>query len=347
MVLEEFLKQIREVWNIYELDLVNYQNKCCLICGWDDFFNKVKEYINSVLVMKFFLYYKVFEEDVFSWEDKLNRIMVFFDVWIDVQRWWVYLEGIFIGSVDIKYLLLVEIQWFQSISIEFLVLMKKVFKFFFVMDVLNIQGVQRFLERLVDLLGKIQKVLGEYLEREWLFFFRFYFVGDEDLFEIIGNSKNVVKLQKYFKKMFVGVLSIILNEDNFVVLGILFWEGEEVMFKIFVLIIEYFKINEWFILVEKEMRVILVKLFVEFVMEVEIFGKVILIDLNIYIIWIDKYQVQFVVLLVQIVWFENVEIVLSSMGGGGDVVFLYFVLSNVEVIFNVLVDFVFMEQFLF
>ncbi|XP_007951321.1 cytoplasmic dynein 1 heavy chain 1 [Orycteropus afer afer] len=35
-----------------------------------------------------------------------------------------------------------------------------------VMDVLNIQGVQRSLERLADLLGKIQKALGEYLERE-------------------------------------------------------------------------------------------------------------------------------------------------------------------------------------
>lgn len=44
--------------------------------------------------------------------------------------------------------------------------MKKVSKSPMVMDVLNIQGVQRVLERLADLLGKIQKALGEYLERE-------------------------------------------------------------------------------------------------------------------------------------------------------------------------------------
>ncbi|KAI8497687.1 hypothetical protein Bbelb_243390 [Branchiostoma belcheri] len=43
--------------------------------------------------------------------------------------------------------------------------------------------------------------------------FRFYFVGDEDLLEIIGNSKNVARLQKHFKKMFAGVDSIVLNED--------------------------------------------------------------------------------------------------------------------------------------
>lgn len=53
-----------------------------------------------------------------------------------------------------------------SISTEFLTLMKKVSKSPLVIDVLNIQGVQRQLERLADLLGKIQKALGEYLERE-------------------------------------------------------------------------------------------------------------------------------------------------------------------------------------
>lgn len=54
-------------------------------------------------------------------------------------------------------------------------------------------------------------------------------MGDEDLLEIIGNSKNVAKLQKHFKKMFAGVSSIILNEDNSVVLGISSREGEEVV----------------------------------------------------------------------------------------------------------------------
>ena len=44
--------------------------------------------------------------------------------------------------------------------------MKKVAKSPLVMDIVNIPGVQKSLERLADLLGKIQKALGEYLERE-------------------------------------------------------------------------------------------------------------------------------------------------------------------------------------
>ena len=59
-----------------------------------------------------------------------------------------------------------DITSFHSISTEFLALMKKVAKAPLVLDVVNIPGVQRSLERLADLLGKIQKALGEYLERE-------------------------------------------------------------------------------------------------------------------------------------------------------------------------------------
>ncbi|XP_028677485.1 cytoplasmic dynein 1 heavy chain 1 isoform X2 [Erpetoichthys calabaricus] len=346
MALEEFLKQIREVWNTYELDLVNYQNKCRLIRGWDDLFNKVKEHINSVSAMKLSPYYKVFEEDALSWEDKLNRIMALFDVWIDVQRRWVYLEGIFTGSADIKHLLPVETQRFQSISTEFLALMKKVSKSPLVMDVLNIQGVQRSLERLADLLGKIQKALGEYLERERSSFPRFYFVGDEDLLEIIGNSKNVAKLQKHFKKMFAGVSSIILNEDNTEVQGISSREGEEVMYKTPVSITEHPKINEWLTLVEKEMRVTLAKLLAESVTEVDVFNKGTSIELGTYIDWIDRYQAQLVVLSAQIAWSENVENALNSIANasGADFSPLQAVQSNVEATLNVLADTVLMEQ---
>jgi dynein heavy chain 1 len=86
MALEEFLKQVRETWQFYELELVNYQNKCKLIKGWDDLFGKLKENINQVTAMKLSPYYRVFEEEAATWEEKLNRISNVFDVWIDVQR---------------------------------------------------------------------------------------------------------------------------------------------------------------------------------------------------------------------------------------------------------------------
>ena len=48
------------------------------------------------------------------------------------------------------------------------------------------------------------------------------------MLEIIGNSKNVEKLQKHFKKMFAGVSTLTLSEDCTLVLGLASREGEEV-----------------------------------------------------------------------------------------------------------------------
>ncbi len=183
--------------------------------------------------MKLSPYYEVFKEEARTWEERLNRIKALFDVWIDVQRRWVYLEGIFSGSADIKALLPMETSRFQSISFEISTLMEKVSMSPMVLDVLNIPGVQRSLEQLADLLGKIQKALGEYLERERASFPRFYFVGNEDLLEIIGNSRSIPLLQKHFKKMFAGVSALLLNEDNNIILGITSREGEEVISFIF------------------------------------------------------------------------------------------------------------------
>ena len=98
---------------------------------------------------------------------------------------------------------------------------------------------------MADLLAKIQKALGEYLERERASFPRFYFVGDEDLLEIIGNTKNIARLQKHFKKMFAGIASVLLDESGDVIYGIASKEGEEVLFDKKVSTIEYPRINEW------------------------------------------------------------------------------------------------------
>ena len=50
---------MKETWNTYELDLINYQNKCRIIRGRDDLFDKLKENINPVAAMKLSPYYKV------------------------------------------------------------------------------------------------------------------------------------------------------------------------------------------------------------------------------------------------------------------------------------------------
>ncbi|KAJ3563761.1 hypothetical protein NP233_g8731 [Leucocoprinus birnbaumii] len=308
MALEEYIKQVKEIWTNYALDLVNYQNKCRLIRGWDDLFNKCHENLNSLTAMKLSPYYKVFEEEASSWEEKLNRIHVLFDVWIDVQRQWVYLEGIFSGSADIKHLLPVESARFQNINTEFLAVMKKVYKSPFVLDVMNIAGIQKSLERLADLLNKIQKALGEYLERERSSFPRFYFVGDEDLLEIIGNSKDILRIMKHLKKMFAGISTVRLDEELTQIQGMASREGEEVRFSEPILLKDYPKINDWLARIETMMRLSLADLLSEAVTELERFyGNGSDVRKDDLMNWLEKYPAQLVTLAIQVAWTASVE----------------------------------------
>ncbi|KAH8923510.1 hypothetical protein BT69DRAFT_1319504 [Atractiella rhizophila] len=318
MALEEYLKQVKEIWTNYSLELVNYQTKTKLIKGWDDLFAKCSENLNSLTAMKMSPYYKVFEEEASSWEEKLNRIHVLFDVWIDVQRQWVYLEGIFSGSADIKHLLPVESQRFNTINAEFMSVMKKVVKSPFVLEVLQIAGVQKSLERLADLLSKIQKALGEYLERERSLFPRFYFVGDEDLLEIIGNSKDVVRVMKHLKKMFAGISSLILDnvEDVTQIEGISSREGEEVHFTAPIVLKDFPKINDWLTKLELEMKVALADLLQQSRGELTpIYTATDRLDPESFLEWVGKYPAQLVVLAIQVEWTSLTEQALEEQSG--------------------------------
>ncbi|CAG8238014.1 unnamed protein product [Penicillium salamii] len=314
MALEEFLKSVRETWQNYSLDLVHYQNKCRLIKGFDDLFAKCSENLNSLQAMRHSPYYKEFEEEATAWEDKLNRVHVLFDVWIDVQRQWVYLEGVFTGNADIKHLLPLESGRFQNINSEFFAVMKKVYKSPFVMDVLAIVDVQKSLERLADLLNKIQKALGEYLERERVSFPRFYFVGDEDLLEIIGNSNDIFRVAKHFKKMFAGMSGLVMDDDNNIV-AFTSKEGEEVRLKKEVNLLKTPRINDWLSALENNMKLTLAELLGEAIEQFDTLYNATDVDRTAFNDFLANYPAQIVVLASQVVWTNSVQ---KSLEEGGD-----------------------------
>ena len=121
---------------------------------------------------------------------------------MDVQKKYVYLEGIFFGSADIKSMLSNEFTKFKNIDSDFTRLMKVVTKQPLVLEVMKIPNLEKTLQNFKTSLEHIQKALGEYLEKQRQNFARFYFVGDEDLLEIIGNSKEIKNVMRHFPKMF-------------------------------------------------------------------------------------------------------------------------------------------------
>jgi dynein heavy chain 1 len=110
------------------------------------------EHLNNIVSMKMSPYYKVFEDEIVPWTDRLEKMRLIFDSWIDVQRNYVYLEGIFFGSADIKNTLPTEFNRFRGVDNEFVNLMKKVAAKPLVLDVLSIQNLETNLNRFSDML---------------------------------------------------------------------------------------------------------------------------------------------------------------------------------------------------
>ena len=60
-----------------------------------------------------------------------------------------------------------------------------------VRELLAVDNLLRQLERHAAVLSKVQKALGEYLERQRAAFPRFYFVGEDDLLEVVRAPRGV------------------------------------------------------------------------------------------------------------------------------------------------------------
>lgn len=60
-------------------------------------------------------------------------------------------------------------------------------------------------------------------------FFRFYFIGDDDLLEILGQFINFNVIQIYLKKLFVGIYSVEFDDNVQYILVMKFLDGEVVL----------------------------------------------------------------------------------------------------------------------
>ncbi|KAI1853296.1 hypothetical protein JX266_002002 [Neoarthrinium moseri] len=315
MALERSLKEIKETWENYSLDLTNYQNKCRLIRSecYDDMNTKSGENLNNLQGMKISPHYKAFEQEAASWEARMNELGVLLDVFQKVQQKWVYLEGVFTGNADIKHLLPHESQRFQKHNGSFNNIMKAVTKKPMVLEVLRIRDIQSNLEKVLEGLGAVASGLEQYLEKERASFPRFYFVGNEDLLEMIGNSNDTMRITKHFKKMFAGINSLIMD-DNGIISGFTSKEGEVVTLKKEISLVKVPRINDWLSLLETGMKATLAELLAEAVEAfTPIFNaeKIDQASLNSYI---EQYPSQVMVLATQVVWTTAVE---KSLNEGG------------------------------
>ncbi|GMG60016.1 unnamed protein product [Ambrosiozyma monospora] len=93
-----------------------------------------------------------------------------------------------------------------------------------------------------------------YLEKQREQWPRFYFIGNEDLLEIIGNSRNVTVISKHMKKMFTGISELVYDSHLNLIKGIVSSENETVTLKNPVSLIAHHSLNEWLTQLEVEIK---------------------------------------------------------------------------------------------
>lgn len=69
------------------------------------------------------------------------------------------------------------------------------------------------LNKMFDQLDLLQRALEKYLETKRHIFPRFYFVSNDDILEILGNSKKPELVQQHLKKLFDNVVKVKLERN--------------------------------------------------------------------------------------------------------------------------------------
>lgn len=117
---------------------------------------------------------------------------------------------------------------FQLINDDFRQIMKDIEKDDRVVSLCARADLKEKLPQMADQLSRCQKSLNEFLEQKRSIFPRFYFIGDDDLLEILGQATNPVVIQAHLKKLFAGIYAVGFTDDHAAIVEMRSQDGEVV-----------------------------------------------------------------------------------------------------------------------
>uniref|UniRef100_A0A183FTN2 DHC_N2 domain-containing protein n=1 Tax=Heligmosomoides polygyrus TaxID=6339 RepID=A0A183FTN2_HELPZ len=168
-----------------------------VIRDWKESINSVKDSQALLQSLKNSPFYAQFSDKTKVWETRLSDLDVYLPQMNDIQRKWIYLEPIFGRGA-----LPAEASRFARVDSEFRLILADVVRDARLVSLCGRQSLRKSLEQIIDQLNRCQKALNQFLEEKRSAFPRFYFLGDDDLLEILGQSTNPTVIQSHLKKLF-------------------------------------------------------------------------------------------------------------------------------------------------
>eukprot|EP01105_Mastigella_eilhardi_P023120 TRINITY_DN578_c0_g1_i21.p1 TRINITY_DN578_c0_g1~~TRINITY_DN578_c0_g1_i21.p1 ORF type:complete len:3400 (+),score=883.23 TRINITY_DN578_c0_g1_i21:3362-13561(+) len=180
-----------------------------LIRDWKELLTTIGDNQALLASLKDSQFFKPFEDQVHQWEVTLSTLDQHVHSLNVVQRKWLYLEPIFArGQLPQE-----EVR-FKSINSKFVDIVTELSNNPKVLQLVAIPGIGETLSMLQEQLERCQHALSDFLEEKRSKFPRFYFLGDDDLLEILGQARNPLVIQTHLKKLFQGIHSVEFSADK-------------------------------------------------------------------------------------------------------------------------------------
>ncbi|CAH1791320.1 unnamed protein product [Owenia fusiformis] len=203
--LEIMLQKVIDLWQNTDFRLVAHQGRdTYIIAGADDLMAQLEESQVTIATIRGSRYVTPIKGNVEEWERKLTLFARTLDEWMTCQRNWLYLEQIF-STPDIQRQLPSEAKMFASVDKSLKDIMRKTEDRPNALKAATAAGVLEMLQAANANLEKIQKCLEDYLETKRLVFPRFYFLSNDDLLDILAQSKNPEAVQPHLGKCFGNI----------------------------------------------------------------------------------------------------------------------------------------------